>query len=321
MRNFRKINEETWKMSCPICGDSKKNTKKARGFIYTVKNDMFYRCFNCQYSVSFGTFLKEVNPLLHSDYVVERYKQGINKHRANKTIELPDSKPSFSESSIYNNKILSQLIPASESKEAVDFLTRRQIPKDKWDLLYYTTEYKKLINSIIPEKFESVIDSPRVVIPYYNPEGYIFQLTGRAIDNNFMRYSNIKLMDTEFPVFGLERIDKSKKIYVVEGPIDSLFIDNCIAVSGSSFNGNAFIKEHKDNVVLVYDNEPRAIEIMRLLENSIKFGYSVCIWDSKIKQKDINEMYLDGIDAKSIIDNNTFVGASALMKYITWRKC
>jgi hypothetical protein len=234
---------------------------------------------------------------------------------------IPESTQKFSESSIYNSKILSQLTPVVESKEAVEFLTRRQIPKDKWSLLYYTTQYKKLINSILPEKFDSELDSPRVVIPYFNQQGYIFQLTGRAIDNNFMRYSNIKLMETDYPVYGLERVDLSKKIYVVEGPIDSLFLDNCIAVSGSAFNSNAFLKEHKEDVVLVYDNEPRSIEIMKLMENSIKHKFHVCIWDNKIQQKDINEMIMAGVDVKRIIDNNTFVGAEALMKFITWRKC
>ena len=321
LRNFRKLNETTWKMSCEFCGDSKKNKNKARGHIYTVKNDLFYRCFNCGYSTTFGSLLKHVSPMLYSDYVVERYKMGVNKHKPHKTIDIPDTAPAFSDTLLHNRKVLNGLIPITDSIEAMEYCKNRLIPESKWEQLYYTKQYKKLINALIPNKFEVEFDSPRIVLPYYDKDGFIFQLTGRAIDDNFMRYSNIKLRETEHPVYGIDKVDTSKTIYVVEGPIDSLFIDNCVAVSGSSFNSSSFIKQHKDKVVLVYDNEPRATEITRIMESSIKNNYSVCIWDNKVVGKDINEMVKNGIDAKQMIDQNTFKGAEALLNFIKWRKC
>ena len=55
---FKQKNEKVFNCRCIICGDSTKKKTKARGYFYEVKNDLLYRCFNCDASMQFGTFLK-----------------------------------------------------------------------------------------------------------------------------------------------------------------------------------------------------------------------------------------------------------------------
>ena len=110
----------------------------------------------------------------------------------------------------------------------------------------------------------------------------------------------------------------SRTFYVVEGPIDSLFLDNCIATAQSDLRVS-----EKDNSVLIPDNEPRNSEVVKQIGKYIDEKYKVVIWPSDIKEKDINEMILSGKterDIKDIIARNTFDGLLAKTKLSQWRK-
>ena len=83
------------------------------------------------------------------------------------------------------------------------------------------------------EKFRSInIDYPRLVIPFFDKSGKMFAYQGRAFGNETPRYITLKLVSEKEKIYGLERIDFDSHVFVVEGPIDSLFIDNCLAVAG-----------------------------------------------------------------------------------------
>ena len=137
-----------------------------------------------------------------------------------------------------------------------------------------------------------------------------------------MRYATIILDETKEKVFGLETIDKTKKVYVVEGPIDSLFLDNCIAMAGSDINLNNIAD--RDKIVVIYDNEPRNKEIVKKINKAVEHNYNVCIWPDFIEQKDINDMVLkqdlSGPAIQSIIDSNTYNGLAAKMRLQQWSK-
>lgn len=114
----------------------------------------------------------------------------------------------------------------------------------------------------------------------------------------------------------------NKKYYVVEGPIDSLFLDNCVAMAGA--DGNASGLDYLENAVFVFDNEPRNKEIVSRMERCIDRGYKVCIWPENVLDKDINDMVLSGIDPvnlQMVIDQNTFENLEAKLKLSYWRKC
>jgi hypothetical protein len=56
------------------------------------------------------------------------------------------------------------------------------------------------------------------------------------------------------------------------------------------------------------------------MEKVIKSGFKICIWPSDVPGKDINEMYLAGVNPEKIIEENTYSGLTAELKLASWRK-
>ena len=158
-----------------------------------------------------------------------------------------------------------------------------------------------------------------MVIPFRDSNGDIFAYQGRAFGKEKPKYITIILDESVPKIFGLDRVDPSRDIFVVEGPIDSLFIENCIAVAQSDLR----VPQYKDKAVLVPDNEPRNREIIKQLERAVDEEYRVVIWPDYVRQKDINDMVLSGLDAleiKNIISKNTFQGLSAKIELQKWKR-
>jgi len=155
------------------------------------------------------------------------------------------------------------------------------------------------------------------MIPFRNEEGEIFAYQGRAFGSETPKYITIKLDEDADKIFGLDRVDKSKPILVVEGPLDSLFLDNCIAMAGADFNN------FEGDLIIIFDNEPRNKEICKQIEKTINQDRKIVIWPDTVKEKDINDMILAGYTKEhieQIITENTFQAASASLRFAEWRK-
>ena len=130
------------------------------------------------------------------------------------------------------------------------------------------------------------------------------------------------MLDEEAPkVFGLDTLNINKTVYVVEGPIDSMFLYNAIAMAGADINLSYL---NKGKTVFVFDNEKRNSEIIKRIEKTIESGYSVCIWPDYMPFKDINDMIMAGFstsDIQSLIDKNTHSGMAALLALNVWKRC
>ena len=325
LRNFKQKNDYLWNYSCPVCGDSSKNKLKARGYIYRTKQDLFVKCHNCGYSTNLGNLIKYVDSHLYDEYVLERYKAGAVKQNSHKNVEELFPKPKHVE--LLEDDILAPLNRIDKlevSHPAVKYVLERQIPRDKWHLLYFAPKFKKFTNSVTPKFVEPIVDEhPRMIIPFFTAAGKCFAYQARAYGKEEPKYYTIKVDETQEKIYGLERVDYSKRIYVVEGPIDSLFLPNAIAVSGSSFD-TPTIRLLLANATIVIDNEPRNKEIVKQLEKYIESGYSVCMFPDTVEQKDINEMILNGgktpEEIIDLINTNTYSGVEAKLKFSTWRK-
>ena len=95
---FKKVRDYLWNFRCPHCGDSQKHKNKAaRGYVYRKKTDLFYKCHNCGMGQSVGNLIKDIDPSLYKQYVMERYKNGETGQRKTKEpyfhFELPKFKP------------------------------------------------------------------------------------------------------------------------------------------------------------------------------------------------------------------------------------
>ena len=302
---FKKVRDNLFNFRCPYCGDSQKHSNKARGYFYRKKNDFFYKCHNCSIGTNLAKVVKYVDSELYRDYVLERYKSDAPK---TETPEFEFEAPKFKKS----DPELENLTPINKlngDHPARQFVESRQIPKEYYNDLYLCAKFFQW------SKISSQQEHPRLVIPFRDETGEVFAAQGRAFGKETPKYLTIKFQDKP-KIFGLDRVDFSRRFYVVEGPIDSLFVENCLAVAGADFR---YIPPGDTTIVL--DNEPRSREIIKLMERLIQQNYELVIWPDTITQEDINDMVLAGVkDIKTIIDNNTFSGLTAKAKLSAWKR-
>ena len=151
----------------------------------------------------------------------------------------------------------------------------------------------------------------------YDKDNNLIGFQGRSLVPNSVKYITV-MLDEEAPkIYGLNEVNDKLPIYVVEGPFDSTFINNSVALCGS--DGDLGYFEGSD-IVLVYDNEPRNREIVNRIGKCIARGERVVIWPSGIVEKDINDMVLSGLNVMDVIKSNTHTGLEAKIKFNNWKK-
>ena len=326
LRNFKRKQDYLWNFSCPICGDSKKNLHKARGYVYKKGNNLFYSCKNCGIGTSLGKLLENVDGSLYKEYVLERYKSGESGFSNFKepTFNVPSprfdklDKPKIFEHAEFCSNLSSEHF-------CLAYLKNRQIPKEFYSQLLFTSHYKKFIDALVPNHGKKLIDDARVIIPFYDVYNNLIAVSGRALETSdkTLRYITIRTTDSEEKlVFGMDRVSVHEPVRVVEGPLDSLFVKNCIASADANL---AIVAENisAGKKVLIFDNEPRNKEIVKLMQESIKSNHNIVIWPNTIQAKDVNEMVMSGIsvdEIESIISSNTFSGLEAQTKFVFWKK-
>jgi len=315
LQKFKQVKNNLYNFRCPYCGDSQKHKNKARGYIYQLKNDHNYKCHNCGMSKSFTNFLKDLDQTLYDSYVMERYKQGITGKNSN----TPDptfnfQKPIFKNLKQFDLPTIEEL---NNEHPAKVYLKNRKIPDKFLKQLYYCEHFKEWTNQQ-RYTFESIDrDEPRIIIPLIN-HGEIIGFQGRSLNKySKIKYITIILDENQPKIYGMDNVKREKTIYVTEGPLDSLFVCNSIAMCGADAD---ISKWGIDNFVRVYDNEPRNTEIVSRYATSISRGERIVIWPISIKQKDINDMILAGLDVQSVIESNTYSGLEAQLKFNTWKK-
>ena len=227
---FKKKGDFLWNFRCPYCGDSQKSRSKARGFVYRKKNDLFYKCHNCGIGTTLGKLIEYIDSKIHKDYIMERYQKGVKSN--NPEPEFKFDVPIFRKKGIL--KSLKSISDLSTDHPARKIVEKRLIPLESFSDLYLCESFYKFTNSLVPNKFPSLDgDHPRLLIPFRNEKGEVFAYQGRSFGKEQPKYITIRLDDDTTKIFGLDRIDDSKQVYAVEGPLDSLFLDNCIAVGGA----------------------------------------------------------------------------------------
>jgi transcription elongation factor Elf1 len=319
LQRFTQKKDDLYNFRCPLCGDSQKNKTKSRGYVYRKKNDYFYMCHNCGASTSFYNFLDKVDPTLIKEYALERYKNGDNNKSDHKTPEFEEfktEKPTFKKS-----LELPSIDSLPEAHFAKVYVQQRWIPKDFLPQLYYAEDFAAFIQSLGIEK-ELHKEDKRLVIPFYDKEKNLIAIQGRALGESKLRYITIKLHEDNHKFFGLDRIDEDKMIYVVEGPIDSMFLDNAVATADSNLESITSIYD-KSKVTLIFDNEPRNKEIVKKIDEAIEKHYNVVIWPEMIESKDINDMVREGFspdEIQDIISKYTFVNLRAKAELVNWKK-
>jgi hypothetical protein len=268
-----------------------------------------------------GNLLKHVDSKIHKDYIMERYRNGVKSN--NPEPEFKFDVPVFQKNIFKSLKSISCLAPTHPARRMVE---KRKLFEYSHDLFLCPTFFK-FTNTLVQNKFPSLDgDHPRLMIPFRDEKGEIFAYQGRAFGSEIPKYITIKLDEDADKIFGLDRAIHDKPVLVVEGPLDSLFLDNCIAVAGADFSKPLSIGGRlmqNGELTVIFDNEPRNKEICKQIEKTISQGRKIVIWPDHIKHKDINDMIMAGYtkeQIQQIITNNTFQTAAASLRFAEWRK-
>ena len=303
---FKRVKPNLYNFRCPICGDSQKHRNKARGYLYGMKADVNFRCHNCGASMTFSNFLKTMDPVIHKQYVFERFKD--NKTGRGTVVEEP--KFNF-EAPQFKSKL--DLPKASTNPIAKKYLENRKLNPDKF---YYTDKFEAWSNSH-KRTFDSVnYDEPRIIIPLFYKKTMVgFQ--GRSLGPSKVKYITVMINDDAPKIYGLDQVRGGTPVYITEGPFDSTFLLNSIAMCGADGDVG---KWGISTPVWVYDNEPRSKEITTRISNTIDRGESVVIWPSNIHENDINDMVLAGHNVQELVESNVYNGLKAKLQFNTWKR-
>ena len=326
LRNFKQKNSYLYNFSCPYCGDSQKNKSKARGYTFQKGNDLIFKCHNCGVGANVGNFLKHLDESLYREYTLEKYKSGEsnNSYSANTVLNIqPPKFGRVEKAKVFEHAEWVDKLPSGHY--CLEYCIKRQIPKDRWNKLLFTQHYKQFCDALIPNHDKQLYDDARLVIPFYDEYDDLIAVSGRALETSdkTIRYVTIRTNESQKKlIYGMDKIDVKQKIKVVEGPIDSMFLTNCVA-SGDANLMIASDEISADEKILIFDNEPRNKEIVKMMQDAIKSGHNVVIWPSSTVGKDINEMIIAGKsvdEIERIISSNSFRSIEAQLKFNMWKK-
>ena len=304
---FKRVKADLYNFRCPICGDSQKHKNKARGYIYPLKADMNFKCHNCGASSTFNNFLKTIDPTLHKQYVMEKFKE----RNVGKGSIIPEPKFEFKKP-VFRKKL--DLPKASDIKTAKEYLEKRKLDPSKF---YFAYKFKEWTNKQ-KQTFDTIgRDESRIIIPMYDEDKILIGFQGRSLGPNSVKYITVMINEDAPKIYGLDQVDNEKPIYIIEGPFDATLVQNGVAMCGSDLDIRSF---GWSNYIYVYDNEPRNREIVNRIAKTINRGDKVVIWPTTINQKDINDMVLSGQNIMNVLESNTYSGLKAKIKFNNWKK-
>lgn len=324
---FNKVKSDVFNSRCPICGDSPTDPKKKRFYIYVKKRLLRVYCHKCGYSHSFYRFMKDQFPSMFNEYQRETLFD-VFKKRSNATEDLVNTlgqvKPETVAEldtgvSIARLKQMAICLTDLDVKHpARKAMTDRGMTPRELSRLYYTDDFKEIATAINKESSLKLKEEPRIVIPFISPEGVVEMVQGRSLDKeSSLRYISIKANDEVDKIYGRYELDETEIVTCVEGPLDSLFVDNAIATCDAKLT-----RVEADRYC--WDCQPRQKEIIRFMEEAIETGKSVVIWPFVPNKKlDINDMIMMGMTRSqimSVINKSTYSGLMAKAKFTQWKK-
>jgi hypothetical protein len=314
---FKRKSERVYNFRCPFCGDSQKNKLKTRGYLFEKSGGLIYKCHNCDVGTNLGKLIDLVDPGLAKEYRLESYRERVAIE--GDTFIIP--KTEIPRPKIILDEMLPRLDELPATHRAVQYVKDRMIPKERWNDLYYARDMK-ILEKLNPAYEGRLVSDERLVIPFRREDGLLTGLTGRAMGNSSLRYVTVRITDDPL-IYGLDRVARGKTIYLVEGPIDSMCLDNAIAAGGTDF-ARALYNVSGENVVLVFDNQPRNKQVVKRVESFVSRGYGMVIWNSSWTYKDINDAIKSGLSSSQVeylLNKSTFKGLALKLAIRDWKKC
>lgn len=315
LERFKRKSATLYNFKCCLCGDSKTNKTKTRAYLYEKAGKLSFHCHNCNQSMSFGNFLKQVDAGMYREFMFAELSE------KSKPAEPEIVVPKITKT---DRPINLPTIESLSSKHlARSYVEERLIPNEYYSQLYYAKNFGEFIDELNPGHDRKYGDEPRLVIPFRNEKGVLVGVSGRdLLGQAKSKYMTVKLGEDDIKYFTKKPLNHNKKIYVMEGPIDSYFIDNSIATMDSNLlSVLRSLNNTSLNYTFVFDNEPRNPAIISGMEKVIKYGYDIFIRPPYVEEKDINDMVKAGyVNIQKLIDDHTYNGLAATIKMTEWRK-
>ena len=315
---FTRKKDYLFAFRCPYCGDSKKNPNKTRGFLYRKKNALFFKCHNCGMGTTLSNLIKYLDPVLHKQYVLENFSSNSSRVKSQNPTEYKFAPPVFKKQLTDLSTHVVCISDLDDDHPAKKYLINRKIPR--MEELYYTDCFGLFVKDISQSYSDLMSKDKRIIIPFYNDKKQLIALQGRSVGESNLRYITVKIHEKHPKIFGMDKVDRERNIYILEGPFDSMFLDNAIAMAGSDL-ADCVSLLGMDSLNFIFDNEPRNCVIVEKMVDIINKGHNICIWPENIGSKDINEMVIEGLEVQKIVDNNIYQGLRAKVRITEWRKC
>lgn len=320
--NFKQKHPHVFNFRCPLCGDSERVRSKTRGFCYALQNKLMFKCHNCSVALPFTALLKRMSSHLYHEFLLESLKDTRHQEAAPEPVAAAEKGP-------VDLSLVAPLdsprIAQGPCKLVRDYVLGRGIPQSQIGRLFATNRAFSWLAPLVGEdKAKRVTDGEiYLVFPMRLPDGTWYGVQVRPLTKK--DYITFRWSHEGMKVFGMECWNPKKPTYIVEGPLDALFVPNALAALGSDlFNAvqsmeDAGFKSPLDSCVYVWDNEPRNKEVARNVGNAVKLRLSVVIWPREYP-KDINDMQNAGIDVNAVLSKRTFKGLMAELEYTSWRQ-
>lgn len=325
LQGFKEVGQNTFIFRCPVCGDSKKNTLKRRGYLYATNDGSFFKCYNCGASAGLYQFLKSQNVDLSKRYQFERFGTQVEKNDIPADLLKTDRDERFkniSKDQIRAFKHLTPIYRLCSDHQCIEYLRSRKIPLDIE--MYWAPSLNKMMSSIEAYRDRQFsTDCSAVVFPFRSPDKKLNYLQARIISGDSKRrYATFEIEENGLKFWGLDRVDFTKPVYLFEGPIDAMMIDNGVAFAGGNLRQGAKYLEGlvESKLVLVYDADFKTnSDIFKDMSLAIKRdGRSVVIHDKEFEpNKDMNEAICSGWtkeEAQGYLERKTCSGLTAELK-------
>jgi hypothetical protein len=219
---------------------------------------------------------------------------------------------------------LTSLYQLGDKHPAYKYAVKRAIPKEHFKEIFFAPKFFSFAKKYKDSFTKISKDYPRLVFPYFDANGRVYAFTARAFGKEEPKYIFVGIDEDATRIYGLNRIDSTKTVIAVEGQIDSLCIDNCIAVGGADYSSH-ILKSLQSNLVVVPDNDfVRNRQVADSVNKAIELGFAVSLFPESFKHKDINDAVKAGMDKtelRQMILNNAKSGAEAKLELIFRRKC
>jgi hypothetical protein len=339
LRNFKQKERTLFQFCCPSCGDSKKDARKARGYVYEVEGNLLYTCHNCSRNTNFPSLLREVDPDLYKEFTLERWRDSkpfnqrqYDKQQHEKVIhDVSISDLDFPPTPVDPLSGLRHVDQLQPEHPANRLLADRVIPRHRRGEFYHVDDFCGWANQKVPGKYPKAFVEPRLVIPVIGRDGTLTGFQGRSYQKDAkVRYMTVSLDKSRPFLFNLNNIQEDETIYALEGPFDSTFLPNAVASTGGVIQREVEKANlPKDKVVIVYDAESRNKQIVDNMRKAIEAGYKTVIWPESWTEKDLNDYAMstsireDDLTTAlvDLIDRSTFSGNQAKLKLNQWKKC